>query len=207
MNNFVIVIGRQYGAGGRRLGKRLAERLCVPYYDKELLSEAADFLGFSKEIFSRADEKKPSMLRSFLSFSYGATSEQDPLGTLSDERIYELQSRVIRKICEKGPCVIVGRTADYVMRDHPGLLSVFVHAPVDTRARAIVSRGEARTLSEAIDRARKHDRSRESYYNYFTNRRWGFADNYDLTVDSSRFGIEDTCAMLESALRRMTSGR
>lgn len=200
MNDFIIVIGRQYGAGGRKLGKRLAETLNVPYYDKELLSEAADALGFSKELFLKADEKKPSILRSFLSFNYGSPSASFSSYTLSDDNLYRAQSDVIKSICEKGSCVIVGRTADYVMRDHPGLLSIFVHAPEEHRAKAILERGEAKSMEEALDKARKFDRSRESYYNYFTNCHWGRADNYDLTFNSSRLSTEALLPLILSAL-------
>ncbi len=200
MNDFIIVIGRQYGAGGRKLGKRLAETLNVPYYDKELLSEAADALGFSKELFLKADEKKPSILRSFLSFNYGSPSASFSSYTLSDDNLYRAQSDVIKSICEKGSCVIVGRTADYVMRDHPGLLSIFVHAPEEHRAKAILERGEAKSMEEALEKARKFDRSRESYYNYFTNQHWGRADNYDLTFNSSRLSTEALLPLILSAL-------
>lgn len=200
MNDFIIVIGRQYGAGGRKLGKRLAETLNVPYYDKELLSEVADALGFSKELFLKADEKKPSILRSFLSFNYGSPSASFSSYTLTDDNLYRAQSDVIKSICEKGSCVIVGRTADYVMRDHPGLLSIFVHAPEEHRAKAILERGEAKSMEEALEKARKFDRSRESYYNYFTNRHWGRADNYDLTFNSSRLSTEALLPLILSAL-------
>ncbi len=199
MNDFIIVIGRQYGAGGRKLGKRLAETLNVPYYDKELLSEAADALGFSKELFLKADEKKPSILRSFLSFNYGSPSASFSSYTLTDDNLYRAQSDVIKSICEKGSCVIVGRTADYVMREHPGLLSIFVHAPEEHRAKAILERGEAKSMEEALEKARKFDRSRESYYNYFTNRHWGRADNYDLTFNSSRLSTEALLPLILSA--------
>ncbi len=200
MNDFIIVIGRQYGAGGRKLGKKLAEALNVPYYDKELLSEAADALGFSKELFRNADERKPSVLRSFLSFNYGSPSASFSSYTLSDDNLYRAQSNVIKSICEKGSCVIVGRTADYVMREHPGLLSVFIHAPEEHRAKNILDRGEAKSMKDALEKARKFDRSRESYYNYFTNRHWGQADNYDLTFNSSRLRIEDIMPLIIASL-------
>ncbi len=202
MNNFIIVIGREYGAGGRRLGKELANRLDIPYYDKELISEAAESIGISKKLLMKADEKRPSLLRSFLSFNYGATSAPVPGNSLSEETLYELQSRVIRAICEKGPCVIVGRTADYVMREHPGLLSVFVHAPEKIRAKVVKERGEADTLQHAIEIAKKSDRERESYYNYFTNRKWGAASNYDLTFDSSKFSLDEIISVIRSRLAR-----
>lgn len=200
MSDFVIVIGRQYGAGGRRLGKLLAEKLNIPYYDKELLAEAAHSLGFSPEFFKKADEKRPSFIRSLLSFNYGATSAADNRGALTEENLYQLQSQVIRSICEKGSCVIVGRTADYVMRDHPGLLSIFVHAPEQTRAENILSRGESASIEEALEKAHKNDKCRESYYNYYTNRTWGTAANYDLTIDSSKFTLDEIASFIISHL-------
>lgn len=200
MSDFVIVIGRQYGAGGRRLGKLLAQKLNIPYYDKELLAEAAESLGISPEFFKKVDEKRPSFIRSLLSFNYGATSAADNRGSLSEENLYHMQSQVIKSICEKGSCVIVGRTADYVMRDHPGLLSIFVHAPEETRAQNILKREEAKDLHDALEKAKKNDRTRESYYNYFTNRAWGHAANYDLTIDSSKFSLDETASFIISHL-------
>lgn len=202
MDKFVIVIGRQYGAGGRRLGKKLAARLNVPYYDKELINEAADTLGISKTLLMKVDEKRPSFLRSLLSFNYGISSAPAPVNSLNAETLYQLQSKVIRSICEKGSCVIVGRTADYVIRDHPGLLSIFIHAPEDIRAKVIIDRGEAYSLQQAIEIARKYDRERESYYNYFTNREWGAADNYDLSFNSSKIELDSIVDLIASHLSK-----
>lgn len=186
-DRFVIVIGRQYGSGGRRIGKMLARELGVGYYDKSLLSKAAAEMGYSPEIFARKDEKRPSLLRSLLSFNYGAMSDEIGQAPMSDEKIYEYQSRVIKDICERESCVIVGRTADYVMRHHPHLLSLFIHAPADCRAEAIIRRGETDDRDKARDIATRNDSDRQSYYNYYTNRNgWGRADNYHLTFDSSR---------------------
>lgn len=201
MGNFVIVIGRQYGGGGRKLGKTLAARFGVPYYDKELLAEAAKTMGYSEKIFDRADEKKPSILRSLLSFNYGATSAPYNTFSLTNENIYRLQSDVIRRICEKSSCVIVGRTADYIMREHPGLLSIFVHAPLEKRVAGIIERGEAGDENEARELINRKDHDRESYYNYFTNRHWGRASNYDLTVDSSKFALSEIVTLIEAHLK------
>ncbi len=202
MENFVVVIGRQYGAGGRTLGKKLAEKLNVPYYDKELLSEAAKMMGFSPEIFQKKDEKRPSFIRSMLSFNYGALNTTNSPETLSDENIYRYQSEVIKSIAEKGPCIIVGRTADYILRNHPNLLSVFINAPIEHRANLIMERNDAASHHQAIEKAKKFDRNRESYYNYFTNQHWGHADNYHLTFDSSKFSIEQMSDFIIDYLKR-----
>jgi len=180
----VVVIGRQFGSGGRRIGKAVASRLGISYYDKELLSEAAGSLGFSPDIFVAADEKRPSPLRSLLQGVYGI-ADNFHTTTMSGERLYRAQSDVIKKICSIGSCVIVGRTADYVLRGHPGLVSVFLHAPIEIRGRMILERKDATSLEQAIELARKRDHDRESYYNYFTGRHWGDASNYHLSLDSS----------------------
>ncbi len=180
----VIVIGRQFGSGGRKIGRLVADKLGIPYYDKELLSHAAKSLGFSPEIFAAADERRPSTLHTLLQSMYGI-ADNFHATSISGERLYEQQSKVIREIAAKGPCVVVGRTADYVLRDHPGLVSVFLHAPEKWRAEKIVRRGDCMCCEDAIALAAKNDRNRENYYNYFTSGNWGRADNYHLTLDSS----------------------
>lgn len=188
-NNFIIVIGRQFGCGGSRIGKMLAERLKVSYYDKGLLDEAARKHGFDPKLFERADEKRPRMVNSILQAFYGVMDSYTG-SPLSKEGLYKVQSDAIRSIAANESCVIVGRTADYVMRDHPRLLSVFLHAPEDYRAKAIVKRGDAASEDEAVSLAHKFDGNRESYYNFFTGRHWGHATNYHLTIDSSRISDE-----------------
>lgn len=184
-NPYLIVIGREYGSGGKEIGQYIARALDVPFYDKTLLSKAAERLGYSTEIFERKDERRPSLLRSLLSFNYGAANGDPSASMMSDENLYEFQSRVIKELCAKGSCVIVGRTADYVMRDHPRMLSLFIHAPMPERVKRIMQREEISSEKEAADLAAKKDRMRESYYNYYTNREWGKCRNYHLSVDSS----------------------
>lgn len=206
-SEFVIVIGREYGSGGRRIGKRLADELGVRYYDKSLLSEAASKLGYSPEIFEHKDERRPSLIRSLLSFTYGAQTAEINNQTLSDEKIYEFQSRVIRDICRHEPCVIVGRTADYIMRDHPGLISLFVHAPIERRIDAILARGETDDREKARETADHIDRNRESYYNYYTNSNgWGRARNYHLTFDSSVIGDNEIAQFVRSIIESRHAG-
>lgn len=198
--NFVIVIGRQFGAGGRRLGRELSERLGVPYYDKELLNKASERFGFRPEIFDKADEKRPSLLQALLSFNYHSAAGSYATSAMGSGEIYQAQSNVIRQIAEEGSCIIVGRTADYVLRDHPRMLSVFLHAEMEDRVRAILSRGDCKTESEAREMANRHDRMRQEYYTYFTGRNWGHASNYDLTLNTSRLDTEGAINIITACL-------
>lgn len=179
----IIVIGRQAGSGGHAIGMAVAKILGVPYYDKELLKECAKRFGYNSRIFELADEKRPSLFRSFMSARYGVGYSSP----LHSEGIYQTQSSVIAQLGQEGPCVIIGRTADYILRDHPALFSVFLHAPEEYRANEILKRGDAATHEEAVAKLRKIDARRKDYYNYFTPGGWGEARNYDMCLDSSRF--------------------
>lgn len=201
----VIVIGRSFGAGGRSIGKELASALGYTLYDKELLKEAAKEFGFSPQIFERADEKRPSMLKRLVTQIYGV-QESFITETLSSETLYQAQSRVIRALASRGPCIVIGRTADYILRDFPGLISVFVHAPVAYRALKIVERGDAPDEAEAIEMARQQDRRRQEYYNYFTGREWGVASNYDITLNSSLMPPAATADFLAHYVRERVKG-
>lgn len=193
----IIVIGRQYGGGGRKIGQLLAKDLGLTYYDKELLQEAATSMGFATDIFTQADEKRPSFFHRLVPSSYGLT-DGFPTDPMSAEGIYGAQARVISKLGEKGSCVIVGRTADHILRHHPHLVSIFLHAPIATRVANIQNRGEESMEKKCIDLAEKRDRQREAFYNYFTGRRWGHAANYDLTLDSSLLSPDEAVAMIKS---------
>lgn len=199
--DFVIVIGRQFGSGGREIGRRIAEKLGIPYFDKNLLAEAAKAFGFDKDVLADADEKRPSFIRTFLGSSYGNTSDFGCWGSLSPDALYDVQSRVIGHICHAGPCVIVGRTADYIARELTNLFSVFIHSPEAHRARRIVMRNDAADEAEAIRIAKKADSKRESYYNYYTGRRWGAASNYHLSLDASMLSMEETVDLIISFLK------
>lgn len=202
----IIVIGRQYGGTGRKTGRALAERLGIPYYDKEIINKVASSYGFDPDILHRADEKKPSPFRSMLLGKYGVM-DMYATSPLSRESLYEAQSEIIRQIATEGSCVIVGRTADYILRDHPGLVSVFIHAPREWRANKLISRGEASTIDEALIKVRKEDGAREGYYNYFTERKWGTADNYHLTIDSSLIEPEEMVEMIARYVEKRNYSR
>ena len=206
-DNYIIVIGRQYGSGGRKIGKAIAEVLDIPFFDKQLLAKASKDYGFSSKIFEMADEKRPSLFHSLLQYAYGVTSTNINPSTLSKENLYKAQSQVIRRISETGSCVIVGRTADYVMRDHPNLISVFIHAPIGHRSKAVLARKEAGTLEEAAEIALRNDRERKSYYDYFTGRKWGQADNYDLCVNSALLPSETIARIILDYLDKRLNAR
>ena len=197
----IIVIGRQYGGTGRKTGRALAQLLGIPYYDKEIINEVAARYGYDPDILHRADEKKPSPFRSMLLGKYGVM-DMYANSPLSRESLYEAQTDVIRQICREGSCVMVGRTADYIMREHPGLVSVFIHAPREWRAEKLVERGEASNIQEALVKIRKADGDREGYYNYFTGRKWGTADNYHLTLDASVLDPEEMVGLIASYIER-----
>lgn len=188
-DNKIIVIGRSFGSGGRNIGKKIAEKIGIPFYDRELLKRASAEFGYSPHIFELADEKKPTLLKRIVSQSYGIAETYQP-DTISVESLYQIQSRVIHSIAERSSCVIVGRTADYILRDFPNVISIFIHSPIEKRAREILSRGDASNLEKAMEKAKKIDRKRESYYNFFSGKKWGVADNYHLSFDSSKLSAE-----------------
>ncbi len=200
----IIVIGRQYGGSGRKTGKAIADRLGLPYYDKEIINKVSAKYGFDPEILHRADEKKPSPFRSMLLGKYGVM-DMYSTSPLSRESLYEAQTNVIRQICREGSCVIVGRTADYIMREHPGLVSVFIHAPREWRAKNLLERGEASTMQEAVAKVKKADSDREGYYNYFTSGKWGVADNYHLTLDASLLEPAEMVDLIEGYIKKRKS--
>ena len=186
----IIVVGRQFGSGGRKIGRMLAEEFGLAYYDKEMLAEAARRLGFSEHIFAKYDERRPSALRTLLSNTFGVQDSfhQTPM---SSESIYTAQGKIINDLADEGGAVFVGRSADYILRHRPNLVSVFLHSPIDHRAAQLVRRGEVESLDKGMEMARKLDKNREEFYNYFTGRHWGHASNYHLTLDTSLVKPED----------------
>lgn len=202
----VIVIGRQFGSGGRKLARRLAEKLGLHYYDRELLKEAAVRMGFAPEVFADNDEKRPSRFRSIASHLYGVADTYS-ISPMSREEIYRQQGEVIRDIASRGGCVIVGRSSDYILRDHPGLVSVFIHAPLEWRTTRIIERGDAKTQRDAEAMANKIDSQRESFYNYFTPGKWGNASTYHLSLDASLLAPDEAVELIESFANKKTGNR
>ncbi len=201
---FVITVGRRFGSGGRDLGRHLAEAFNIQYYDKELLVEAAKEAGMSTEFFEHSDERVPTFLSGVFSFNMGLNPNVWYHGSnsISDDSIYNTQSDVIRRLADSGSCVIVGRTADYVLREHPRAIHIFVHAPEDECVRRIMERGDCSSEAEARSRSRKINKLRSNYYNFYTDKRWGDSSGYDLTFDSSKISMPDMVGVIAEYIRR-----
>lgn len=194
MGQYVITIGREFGAGGRELGHILATKLGIPYYDKELLGEAASHAGLSRAIFEKNDERAPGLLDGLppLSMGYNPLSWYTGPGGASGQTVYRAQSDFIHAIADRGPCVIVGRTADYILRDRRCVLNIFLHAPEDVCVDRILSRADCHDRDKARAIRRKTNRLRAEYYNFYTDRTWGAASTYHLCLDSSAMPMEQT---------------
>lgn len=196
---YVITIGRQFGSQGKAIGQQLARQLGISFYDKELLSLASQESGLCPEFFEKADEKSTgSLWHSFVTgFPYGGIQYND---YLSNERLFQIQSDVIRKLAEEESFVIVGRCADYILRDNPRCLSLFLHAPRATRIRTVMHR-EHLPEAEAADLIRRMDKTRANYYNYYTDKIWGDAASYHASLDTSLLGEEKTIDFIRQLIR------
>lgn len=194
----IITIGRQFGAGGKLVADALGRKLGLPVFDSELISKAAQDSGFSAELFVERDEK-----RSFFSFSSifanGYNSEQN--NYMSDSGLFKMQCDTIMKIAESGSAIIVGRCSDYILRDMPGTLDIFLTAPAEVRARRVAGRAGI-SLEKAMEMLEKRDKGREEYYNYYTFGDWGKASNYALCLDSSLLDIEGTADFIIDFARK-----
>jgi len=192
-SHIVITIGRQFGSGGRELGRKLSNRLGFKYYDKELLSEAARQAGVDEHFFKLNDERFPSFLNGIFSFAFGLNNISCYAGStsISDDSLYRAQSDFIHSLAEKENCIIVGRTSDYVLRDHDRLVNLFVHAPMESCVKRIMERDDSVTPDKARSKAQKVNKLRANYYNFYTDKTWGAAASYDLSLDTSLMSMDD----------------
>lgn len=197
-NELIINVGRQFGSGGRLVALALGRKLGIPVYDQELIAKAAEQSGFSKELFANSDEKRNLFALSSFIVDVGRFGSAD--NYMSDNQLFVIQSNVIRSLADKGPAIFIGRCSDYILRDRK-CLDVFVTATDEVRIKRIAERMNI-TPEQADSLMRKKDRTRETYYNYYTFGNWGVASNYDLCVDSSVLGIEGTADMIIDFCRR-----
>ncbi len=195
--NIVVTIARQFGSGGHEIGRRLAKRLNVPLYDKELITHAAQESGLSEEVLHYFDEKPTNSL--LYSLSTGAYSVAEG-GVVNyslpvNQQVFQAQFDAIRSLAEKSSCVIVGRCADYALENHEGHVSIFVHADLHDRMERVAEYDHI-TLTEAKNRVIKSDKRRANYYNFYSGKKWGDAGTYDLCINTSTVGYDNAVELI-----------
>mgnify|MGYP004630751375 FL=1 len=201
--HFVINLGRQLGSGGKEIGEKLAKEFGIAFYDKELINLASKESGLCKEFFEQADEKaSQSLLGGLFGTRFPFITEGAYPGNsyLSNDSLFKIQSDVIRQLAEKQSCLFVGRCADYILRDHPRCVNVFVSATPEARIARLtkihnISEEKAEELME------KADKRRSSYYNYYSYKTWGAAATYHLCIDSSVLGIDGTIEFIKNFVK------
>lgn len=195
--NTVITIGRQFGSAGKEIGEKVARYFDIPYYNRELLSRAAKESGFCEEMLENHDERPTSsflynLVMDTYSFGYNASHFVDmPIS----HKVFLAQFDTIKKIASEGPCVIVGRCADYALNDMKNCVHIFIYADEQTKVERIMKEYEV-DAAKAKDMCNKKDKQRQSYYNYYSSKKWGRADSYDLCINSSILGVEGTVKLL-----------
>lgn len=200
----VITITRQYGSGGREIGRKLAEAYEIPFYDNEIISRAAKETGFAEAAFERAEDKASNSLLYSIAMGMNVFSNQDVgfSGLSLDDRIFLAQSKVIRNVAAEGSCVIVGKCADYILKENENVVNLFINATLDFRIkRAIEVDGISK--EKAAETVMKKDKSRANYYKYHSGERWDNVLNYDMAIRSDLCGIDGTVACLKAYLDAM----
>lgn len=202
MANYVITVAREYGSGGKTIAKMLSERLNIPYYDKDLLRLASEESGINERFFHQVDERIKGLV--FRRGAYkGKVIPPDSADFVSDDNLFNFQAKIIRELAEKEPCVIVGRCADYILKDAPHVLKVFVYADKAASLKNVrelygISEKEGERLIE------KTNRAREEYYKHYTGRDWESAKNYDLCLNTSRLGFAKCVEIINSYISALT---
>lgn len=188
MLNRVITVSREFGSGGRTIGKMVAEKLGLPCYDAELIQKIAEESGYAADYIREEGEAASG---GWLSAMFTDRS----MGLTNQDKIWNIQSRVIEELAEKGPCVIVGRCADYILREKANCLNVFIHASMEKRAERIVQEyGEREESPE--QRLRDKDKRRAAYHRFYTDMKWGHSQNYHICLDSGTLGIDKCVALI-----------
>ena len=193
-----VTITRQYGSGGHDIGKALAKALGIGFYDKELISLAARESGIAPEVFEKADERPANSLLYSLSvglynYGNGLSSPMDDLPV--NDKLYILQHKIIKEKAESESFVIVGRCADYILKDHPGVVKVFIYADIESRIRRAISRHDiepARAKQAII----KTDKSRANYYSFYSGQKWGQVENYDLCINTTKLDVDQAVKLI-----------
>ena len=201
----IITIARQYGSGGREIGERVASALGIPLYDKEIITEAASRGNIHEDLSKAVDESSANSLLYTLAMGsnfLGTTMSFGYKMPLND-RLFILQSDIIKEYAEAGSAVIIGRCADYVLRKEENILRIFIYGDIEHREARVKERHPETKPSQIIDIINKTDKRRSTYYNFYTGNKWGKYDNYDIAVNSSTLGIEGTAELIIAYAKRM----
>lgn len=196
MKKRIITISREFGSGGRYIGEQLAKRLGIEYYDKEIIVRVAEETGLSKEFVAQKGEYSP--WNNSLAYAFVGRDNQ---GLSVEDKLYAAQAKIILDFIKKGPCVIVGRSADYILRDRADCLHVFIHGNPEQKKKRIMEL-YGRSEAEAAKLMKDTDKKRSINYNYYTDRKWGALRNYHITLNSSEIGIENCVELLTNIVRK-----
>jgi len=202
MENYVITIGRQFGSNGREIGKRLAERFAIPFYDRDIVTEAASKSSYDEETLKKLDENRnTSFLFSVAMNVFPYTSKMDNLDQLSvSDKLFMVQKQVILDMAKKGPCVIVGRCSNFILRGKANCINIFIYGDKHERVNQI-AKTENIPFIKAEEIVTKVDKRRASYYNYYTGEKWSSIENYDLCINSTIIGIDGCVDALERYIK------
>ena len=201
----IITIARQYGSGGREIGEKLGAALGIPVIDKELITETASKSDLNVDALHKADEIAANSLLYTLAMGSNVFGSAMSFGYKMpiNDKLFLLQSDAIRAYAAEGSCILIGRCADYVLRDEPNLLRIFIHGDLDHRKTRIAERHPDIKPTQVVDIINKTDKRRASYYNFYTGNKWGKFDNYDLMINSSTLGIDATAEMIAHYAAKM----
>ena len=199
----VVTIAREYGSGGRVIGRLVADSLGMKFYDSELIQMTAAESGYTEESVSEKEQKISNALLHDLYSQYTAALNEADLPQI--ERLFNAEKKVIRQIASEGPCVIVGRLSNRILKDHPNALHIFISAAPDAKVRRVVKR-DGLSEAQAAEKIKKVERERANYCKYFSKTSWNSVDNYDMTFRSDRYGIEETADMITEIVRRHSFG-
>ncbi len=205
--NTVITLGRQLGSSGKLIGKALAEKLGFAFYDKNLIARVAKEHGLSENIFEGLDEKPTnSLLYSLvMGLQSGKGLYYQYNDVLNGDNVFRLQADIIKKVAQEAPCVIVGRCADYILKDNPHLIKLFLYADDEVRIKNLIERDQM-SEKEARSAINKADKRRSNYYNFYTNNTWGDVNNYNLCLDTGSLSLDECVSLLESYVRLKEKG-
>lgn len=195
----IITVARQFGSGGREIAKALADELGIDFYDKELISMAAKESGMSPEVFEKIDEQATNSLLYSLSMGlYNFGNGFSAMGDLPvNDKLYIIQHKMIKKLADKGPCVILGRCGDYVLKDYDNVVSIFINADMEYRKEHAVKyhNVDPRRAEQVVNKA---DKNRANYYSFYSGQKWGQAQNYDLCINSGRMTRDDAVSVIKT---------